>query len=223
MKSSSKVSANPPLHDRCHHLSPAGRRCSQPACSSHPTLCFTHAPKPPSPEVAVAAELFEAAGSLETPEDVNHLLTKTVLAFIAGRLPLKKAGMIGFLGQIPPIAKSPSTNRSNVNSTPGPSSTTSLALIAAKSSNILPNHFSLPTVKTYSRPPTSRPPHQPQQPHKSPRLHKPNRSTRYRPHRRLRPMRPKKSPTLATSTQTTLHSTRASTPITPFPTFPPNV
>ena len=100
MKSSSKVSTNPPLHDRCHHLSPAGRRCSQPACSSHPTLCFTHAPKPPSPEVAVAAELFEAAGSLETPEDVNHLLTKTVLAFIAGRLPLKKAGMIGFLGRI---------------------------------------------------------------------------------------------------------------------------
>ena len=100
MKSSSRLSPNPPLQDRCHHLSPAGRRCSQPACSSHPTLCFTHAPKPPSPEVAVAAELSEAAGSLETPEDVNRLLTKTVLAFIAGRLPAKKAGMIGFLGQI---------------------------------------------------------------------------------------------------------------------------
>jgi hypothetical protein len=100
MKSSSELSPNPTLHDRCHHLSPSGRRCSQPACPSHPTLCFTHAPKSPSPEALIAAELSEAAGSLETPEDVNRLLTKTVLAFIAGRLPHKKAGMIGFLGQI---------------------------------------------------------------------------------------------------------------------------
>jgi hypothetical protein len=30
----------------------------------------------------------------------GRFLTKTVLAFIAGRLPLKKACMIGFLGQI---------------------------------------------------------------------------------------------------------------------------
>ncbi len=48
----------------------------------------------------MAAELSEAAGSLATPSEVNHLLSKTLLAFIAGRLPHKKAGMIGFLGQI---------------------------------------------------------------------------------------------------------------------------
>jgi hypothetical protein len=100
MKPSSDDSPNPPLYERCHHLSPKGRRCSQPACSSHPTLCFTHAPKPPSPEELLAGELSQAAGSLNSPEDVNRLLSKTVLAFIEGRLPLKKAGMIGFLGQI---------------------------------------------------------------------------------------------------------------------------
>ena len=48
----------------------------------------------------MAAELSEAAGSLATPSEVNHLLSKALLAFIAGRLPHKKAGMIGFLGQI---------------------------------------------------------------------------------------------------------------------------
>ncbi|HEY1467998.1 MAG TPA: hypothetical protein VGF61_03060 [Candidatus Acidoferrum sp.] len=103
MKSSSNASPNPPLLERCHHRSRSGRRCSQPACSSHPTLCFTHAPEsepPPSPEVVVAAELSQAAGSLDSPEDVNRLLSKTVLAFIDGRLPHKTAGMIGFLGQI---------------------------------------------------------------------------------------------------------------------------
>ena len=72
MKSSSKLSSNPQLHDRCHHISPSGRRCSQPACPSHPTLCFTHAPKPPSPQALMAAELSEAAGSLATPSEVNH-------------------------------------------------------------------------------------------------------------------------------------------------------
>ena len=166
MKSSSKVSPHPPLQDRCRHRSPAGRRCSQPACSSHATLCFTQAPKSPSREALIAAELSESAGFLATPSEVNRLLSKTLLAFIAGRLPHKKAGMIGFLGQIIPAltAKSPSTNGPSANSTLAPSSTTSLARIAAKSSPILPNLFSLPAVKKNPRPPTPRQSRRLQQP-----------------------------------------------------------
>ena len=223
MKSSSRLSPNPPLQDRCHHLSPAGRRCSQPACSSHPTLCFTHAPKPPSPEVAVAAELSEAAGSLETPEDVNRPLTKTVLAFIAGRLPAKKAGMIGFLGQIilrthreiafhqqaerklhprTIIHDLPRPDRSEV--IPHPSEPLLPPCDEEKSAiaNAAPVASTRAATQITANPQT--------QPINTP----PPAAS---------PMRPKKYPTSATSTQTTPRSTHASTPITLFPTSPSSV
>jgi len=62
--------------------------------------CPTHSRHDKLDAAVVAAELTEAANTLESPEDVNRLLSKTLLAFIAGRIPHKKAGMIGFLGQI---------------------------------------------------------------------------------------------------------------------------
>jgi hypothetical protein len=87
---------------RCAHLSPAGRQCTQPVCSSDPDYCFTHKPKlppTPSPESLLAADLTQAAGSLNSPEDVNRVLTKIFLALIEDRISVKKAGILTYLAQ----------------------------------------------------------------------------------------------------------------------------
>jgi hypothetical protein len=87
---------------RCAHLSPAGRQCTQPVCSSDPDYCFTHKPKlppPPSPESLLAADLTQAAGSLNSPEDVNRVLSKIFLALIEDRISVKKAGILTYLAQ----------------------------------------------------------------------------------------------------------------------------
>jgi hypothetical protein len=85
---------------RCSYLSPSGRRCSLPICSSHPTRCFTHKPVVLSPDQLLAAELSKAAGELATPADVNRVLGKIFLALLEDRISLKKAGTLGFLGQM---------------------------------------------------------------------------------------------------------------------------
>jgi hypothetical protein len=87
---------------RCGHLSPSGRRCSQPVCSSSPHFCFTHDPKlaaPPDTEAALAAELAEAAGDFTKPENVNRVLAKIFHALAAGRLTTKKAGVLSYIAQ----------------------------------------------------------------------------------------------------------------------------
>lgn len=84
---------------RCSHLSPAGRRCSQPVCSSHPSLCFTHKPKLLSPEETILHELTKAAAKLSSPEDINRVLCKVFQALVQDRISLKKAGTLGFLAQ----------------------------------------------------------------------------------------------------------------------------
>ena len=91
------------IRERCHHLSTSGRRCSQPACSTHPTLCFTHKPKPqplPSPDDTFLLELSEAASSLASPEDVERVLAKLFLALVEDRITREKAGTLGFLAQM---------------------------------------------------------------------------------------------------------------------------
>ncbi|HEY2458575.1 MAG TPA: hypothetical protein VGI13_14830 [Candidatus Acidoferrum sp.] len=90
-------------HDRCAHLSPSGRRCSQPVCSSDPNYCFVHIPKPapePAADQALAAELAAAAGNLDSPEDVNRVLCKVFLAVTQDRITPRKASVLGYLGQM---------------------------------------------------------------------------------------------------------------------------
>src|SRR5208282_2181093 len=87
---------------RCAHLSPSGRQCSQPVCSSSPSFCFTHAPKAPSPPSdasTFAAELVEAAGDLSSPADVNRVLVKIFHGLAKDRIPVKKAGTMCYILQ----------------------------------------------------------------------------------------------------------------------------
>ena len=95
--SSSSLSKSP---NRCRHFSPSGRRCSQPPCSSHPTLCFAHKPPEATEDKLLLRELTQAAASLESPEDVSRVLGKIFVALLEDRISLKKAGTLGFLGQM---------------------------------------------------------------------------------------------------------------------------
>lgn len=95
-KSKSEPAPNPPF-PRCQHRSPAGRRCSQPICSTSPQFCFTHKAKP---EELITAELTEAAGSLSTPEEIHNFLTRVTLLRIQGRLTPKESCAYAYLCQI---------------------------------------------------------------------------------------------------------------------------
>ena len=82
---------------RCAHLSPSGRRCSQPVCSSNPTFCFIHSPKPdddPAPDQAFQAELAQSAATLDSPADVRRILSKLFVAVLEDRIPLRKARLL---------------------------------------------------------------------------------------------------------------------------------
>jgi hypothetical protein len=81
---------------RCQHLSPAGRQCSQPVCSTSLHFCFTHKT---DPDQLLIAELTEAAGALSTPEEIHNFLKKVTLLRIQGRLTPKESGNYTYLCQ----------------------------------------------------------------------------------------------------------------------------
>ncbi len=85
---------------RCEHLSPSGRRCTQPVCPSSPHFCFTHIPAAPPPDQAFLLELSQAAADLSSPEDVNRVLAKIFRALIEDRLSIKKAGTLSYIAQM---------------------------------------------------------------------------------------------------------------------------
>jgi hypothetical protein len=78
---------------RCTHTSPSGRRCRSSSAPDSP-FCFLHQPKP---EALAAVELTAAAGTLSTPEEVNHFLTRVTLLRIEGRLTPKEASNYAYL------------------------------------------------------------------------------------------------------------------------------
>jgi hypothetical protein len=89
---------------RCEHRSPAGRQCSQPVCTTDPRFCGTHKPTPeqPCPESSrrvASAELAQAAGTLDSPEDVHRLLKAVTLVRIRGLISPKEAGVYSYLCQ----------------------------------------------------------------------------------------------------------------------------
>jgi len=77
---------------RCTHTSLSGRRCR--SSSPDSSFCPRHQPKP---EPLATAELTAAAGTLSTPEEVNHFLTRVTLLRIEGRLTPKEASNYAYL------------------------------------------------------------------------------------------------------------------------------
>lgn len=78
---------------RCTHTFPTGRRCRS---SSAPDSSFCHGHQP-KPEALAIAALTDAAGTLSTPEEVNHFLTRVTLLRIEGRLTPKEASNYAYL------------------------------------------------------------------------------------------------------------------------------
>ncbi len=94
--------------DRCGYVTAHGRRCRGLAAGDG-KYCVAHGkaggPKGPhlhleTPEEALQAELTEAAGNLDSPEAVSRVLGKIFMALLQDRLSLRKAGTLGFLGQM---------------------------------------------------------------------------------------------------------------------------
>src|SRR5271168_2954400 len=70
------MSAEPENPNQCRHLSPRGQRCRMLRASDDESLCSYHlrltAASQPAPE-ALAAELLESTGNLNTADRVNPL------------------------------------------------------------------------------------------------------------------------------------------------------
>ena len=82
---------------RCTFTTGRGHRCRMVALSGTP-YCFSHQPKP-EPDLVIAPELAQAAGTLSSPEDVHRALAKIFHLLSEDRISLKKAGVFCFLAQ----------------------------------------------------------------------------------------------------------------------------
>lgn len=89
--------------NQCTHLNAAGRRCRMTVAPTHDTLCAHHLQQhlasEPDPE-AVAAELLDGTGNLNTADRVNVLLANTVRQLARQRLDRQDALAIGYLAQL---------------------------------------------------------------------------------------------------------------------------
>lgn len=104
LATSSELAISPELStvNQCQHLSPRGYRChmlrvdDESLCPYH--LRQTRAAQP-DPE-ALAAELLENTGNLNTADRVNALLANTVKQLALQRIDRQDALAIGYLAQL---------------------------------------------------------------------------------------------------------------------------
>lgn len=99
MKTSSTTSLNHQSASRCIYTSSHGHRCRSLALDSS-RYCFSHRRLQKSDSDSLISELSQAAASLSSPEDVNRVLGKIFMAPLQDRISTKKAGTLGFLGQM---------------------------------------------------------------------------------------------------------------------------
>jgi len=97
------MSAEPENPNQCRHLSPRGQRCRMLRASNDESLCSYHlrltAASQPAPE-ALAAELLESTGNLNTADRVNALLANAVKQLAHKRIDRRDALAIGYLAQL---------------------------------------------------------------------------------------------------------------------------
>jgi hypothetical protein len=89
--------------NQCTHINGAGRRCRMILPPGHDTLCAHHLQQQvasqPDPE-ALAAELLESTGNLNTADRVNALLANVVKQLARQRIDRRDALAIGYLAQL---------------------------------------------------------------------------------------------------------------------------
>ena len=100
MKRTRTTSSTQQSHSsRCTFTSASGGRCRMFASSGSP-YCPHHAKSKLLVTSALATELIQAAGSLASPEEVNHVLAKIFLALADDRLTTRKASVLSYIGQM---------------------------------------------------------------------------------------------------------------------------
>jgi len=99
MKSNSAKSNLINDSSRCSHSTSRGHRCRMLAAPES-RFCAHHWQHARLDAAALAAELSQPAGSLNSPEDVNRVLAKIFLALAEDRIPTRKAAVLGYLGQM---------------------------------------------------------------------------------------------------------------------------
>ena len=97
------MSTEPLSTNQCSHINAAGRRCRMTVAPTHDTLCAQHLQQhlasQPDPE-ALAAELLDSTGNLNTADRVNALLANTVKQLARQRIDRQDALAIGYLAQL---------------------------------------------------------------------------------------------------------------------------
>jgi hypothetical protein len=84
----------------CQHISRSGRPCRYLANSPDSHFCQTHSKDQRRLDALLAAELYQAAGSLDAPQDVLPVLSKVFLATTQDQITPRKAAVLGYLGQM---------------------------------------------------------------------------------------------------------------------------
>jgi len=91
---------DPSPRPRCQHVSRNGRSCRYFAVSPGQPFCKHHLPPPaPGSPQAVAEILRQAAGKLETPEDVTNVLFAVYCALAKGHISERRASNLCYLAQ----------------------------------------------------------------------------------------------------------------------------
>ena len=97
------MSPEPENPNQCCHLSPRGQRCRMLRAPDDDSLCSYHrrlaVASQPDPE-ALAAELLDSTGNLNTADRVNALLANTVKQLARKRIDRQDALAIGYLAQL---------------------------------------------------------------------------------------------------------------------------
>ena len=89
--------------NQCHYHNSRGQRCRMLCASGGDSLCPFHLrlsqAAPPDPE-ALAAELLDGTGNLNTADRVNALLANTVKQLVRQRIDRQDALALGYLAQL---------------------------------------------------------------------------------------------------------------------------
>ena len=98
--SDSSTSIALPDASRCAFTSVNQRRCRMPIASPDSRYCGFHCRHEKADAQSICAELDQAAGSLQGPEDVLNVLSAVFRATTQNRIPIRKAAVLGYLGQM---------------------------------------------------------------------------------------------------------------------------
>lgn len=89
-----------PDASRCAFTSANNRRCRMPIASPDSRYCGFHWRNEKADAQSLCAQLDQAAGTLQGPEDVLNVLSVIFRAATQTRIPLRKAAVLGYLGQM---------------------------------------------------------------------------------------------------------------------------